>query len=378
MDRGDVGDADGKRSGLASLSITGFRGIDHLRIPRLGRVTLLAGKNGVGKTTVLDAVRVYAARGRFDALRAALVRHEEVTGMRYEDGGLASSPALDRLFHQSGATLPRIEIGPVGGGPTLKIEKVKDHADVPDELYDKLVDDLNDPYNDDLDLDEIGFLSVVFDGTQVFLPWQTRLSSSRKAFLRAQRRMPAATPCEPFGPELPNSEHMAKLWYNVALSEDEMLALSALRLVIGNRVERAAVVGQGSDRRVLVKLSDSPGPAPLRSLGDGAIRMFGIALALTNFRDGFLLMDEAENGIHYSLHYEFWNMVLQSAEKQNVQVLATTHSKDCINGFAAAALDSPGISSNLVRIGRRNGELRAVGYSIEELETAAEQNIEVR
>lgn len=47
---------------LPQLLIRGFRGIAELLIPRLGRVTLLAGKNGVGKTTVLDAVRVYAAR----------------------------------------------------------------------------------------------------------------------------------------------------------------------------------------------------------------------------------------------------------------------------------------------------------------------------
>ena len=46
---------------LPDLSIAGFRGIEALTIERLGRVTLLAGKNSVGKTTVLDAVRVYAA-----------------------------------------------------------------------------------------------------------------------------------------------------------------------------------------------------------------------------------------------------------------------------------------------------------------------------
>ena len=49
---------------LPDLSIAGFRGIERLSIPRLGRVTLLAGRNGAGKTTVLDAVRVYASRGQ--------------------------------------------------------------------------------------------------------------------------------------------------------------------------------------------------------------------------------------------------------------------------------------------------------------------------
>lgn len=48
---------------LPSLFIEGFRGIQSLELPQLGRITLLAGVNGVGKTTVLDAARFYTARG---------------------------------------------------------------------------------------------------------------------------------------------------------------------------------------------------------------------------------------------------------------------------------------------------------------------------
>ncbi len=58
---------------LPSLVIKNFRGIDELTIPRLGRVTLLAGKNGVGKTTVLDAVRIWADRGVIGAIDSVLI-----------------------------------------------------------------------------------------------------------------------------------------------------------------------------------------------------------------------------------------------------------------------------------------------------------------
>ena len=60
--------ADNNNLHLPNLTIMGFRGIDELSIPRLGRVTLLAGKNSVGKTTVLEAVQGYAARGRYSTL----------------------------------------------------------------------------------------------------------------------------------------------------------------------------------------------------------------------------------------------------------------------------------------------------------------------
>ena len=117
---------------------------------------------------------------------------------------------------------------------------------------------------------------------------------------------------------------------------------------------------------------------PLRSLGDGALRLFAVALGLGVSRDGFLLIDEAENGIHYSVERDYWRMVLQTAHENNVQVVATTHSWDCIRGFAQAATDLNDVDGVLVRLDRQAETLHAVEYSEEELQIAAEQGIEVR
>ena len=106
--------------------------------------------------------------------------------------------------------------------------------------------------------------------------------------------------------------------------------------------------------------------------------MFGVALALANSRGGFLTIDEAENGIHYSLQSDFWRMALQAASEHDVQVLATTHSDDCVRGFARAAVEVEDVEGVLVRLERKAEKIRAVEYSEEELETAAEQGIEVR
>ena len=50
---------------LTSLEIKNFRTFAHLRIERLGQVNLILGKNNVGKTTLLEALQVYASPSAF-------------------------------------------------------------------------------------------------------------------------------------------------------------------------------------------------------------------------------------------------------------------------------------------------------------------------
>ncbi|MCY3640969.1 MAG: AAA family ATPase, partial [Gammaproteobacteria bacterium] len=103
-----------------------------------------------------------------------------------------------------------------------------------------------------------------------------------------------------------------------------------------------------------------------------------ISLGLANSRGGFLLLDEAENGIHYSVQPRFWEMVLHTAERHGIQVFATTHSFDCVRGFAEAAIANRAVQANLVRLDRDEEGIRAVPYSEEGLKAAADQGIEVR
>ena len=102
-----------KKLHLPDLSITGFRGVGSLSIARLGRVTMIAGRNGVGKTTVLDAVRVYAARGHPVVLDELLERREEFMSTRDDDNDLVTLPDYAGLFHGWDVTQKKpIIIGP--------------------------------------------------------------------------------------------------------------------------------------------------------------------------------------------------------------------------------------------------------------------------
>ncbi len=372
---------------LPDLSISGFRGIERLSIERLGRVTLLTGRNGVGKTTVLDAVRVYAARGRPIVLHELLERREEFVAALDEDHDRVVVPDYTALFHGRGATqgVP-ITIGPRSGGDDLLIAG-STPGDWSPEQRELFADHLTEA--------DVQAVRIVYREKERLLPSFLAADdrraanwSRRRYFRNLQRGLfddsewPVIE-CESLGPGLLNNSKLARFWDNVALTDEEDLSIRALQL-IGDSIERVAVVGDderrypGDGRRVVVKLKDHPRPVPLKSLGDGVTRVFAAGLALANGRDGFLVVDEAENGIHYSLQPDFWGMVLRAAHQNNVQVLATTHSWDCVAGFARAATQFRDAEGVLIRLEKDGEEVRVVEYSEEDLRTAANQHIEVR
>ncbi len=65
-----------------------------------------------------------------------------------------------------------------------------------------------------------------------------------------------------------------------------------------------------------------------------------MTLALVNSSNGFLLIDEFENGLHYSVLHKVWKLIFRLAKDLNVQVFATTHSHDCVTAFQAASQNS--------------------------------------
>src|SRR6266849_7306838 len=76
---------------LNSLEIRGFRGFRQLQIERLGRVNLIVGKNNVGKSSLLEALQLYAHRGSPRLIWELLVARDE---SRYSSGVLDESKYL--------------------------------------------------------------------------------------------------------------------------------------------------------------------------------------------------------------------------------------------------------------------------------------------
>lgn len=370
---------------LPDLSITNFRGIRQLSINKLGRVTLIAGRNGVGKTAVLEAVRVYAARGDRGVLQELLYSREELIEILDEDRDRRLSPDYSALFFSRNVTSNQtVLIGPAFGEYSLRIEAA-DVKDIPEPQQDWL---------SEFNSEATQVLRVIYRDAEFLLPWLAepsdllgrdlvrRVPRSLLRAIASKREMPDPIKCESLGPGLLANHVLASYWDKVVLTPEQSLVLNALALS-GQKIEGIAVVGdhrgcQRLGRRITVKVRDQIQPIPLKSLGDGITRLFAASLALAVSRNGFLVVDEVENGIHHTIQHEFWSMILKAAHDNNVQVLATTHSFDCIKAFASAASEIEESEGALIRLEGENGDLRAIEYTEEELEIVSDRDIEVR
>lgn len=369
---------------LPDLYIEGFRGIDALTIPRLGRVTLLAGKNGIGKTTVLEAVVTFAAVGEPILLAQVLLGHDERSGELTSEN--ARIPEWKSLFN--GRKPSTIKIGK-RDAPLIIANHDMSTEQIMEVMRTTQLNTLTGspsaiPPALRITYGPIAYIAplVPYRGehfTVYPVKWHDNEESEQCLARRDRDLGPGALVRSAADLDIWTYAR----WDEVSENGDEDRIFDAVRIV-DNEIEDIQVIGdmQSGGRKAMAKLVSARGRVPLNSRGEGAVRMFQIATALVNCKDGFLLIDEASNLLHYSIQRDFWRMVLQAAQANNMQVIATTHSADCIRGFAEAATENKDVEGVLYRLSRKGGPLRAVEYDEEELaifaERMAEQHLELR
>lgn len=108
------------------------------------------------------------------------------------------------------------------------------------------------------------------------------------------------------------------------------------------------------------------------------VRAFGIALALVNVSNGILLVDEFESGLHYSVQYDLWRLVISIARRLNVQVFASTHSWDCVEAFQKASQEEKSEEGMLIRLERKEQSIIPTLFNERRLSIATREQIEIR
>lgn len=259
--------------------------------------------------------------------------------------GPESAPDYASLFYGRIPTPDRpITIGPRSGRDDLRIEAVQSHPES--------------PFTELPTADELEAVRVVYRDEERFV--------SHPGAGRDEPEWPVIE-CGSLGSGLPDNRQLARLWERATLAQATDLLMRFLRLATDG-IESAFVAADERRRigNIMVVLRGQPCSLSLKSLGDGAMRRFVIALALASSRGGFLVVDGVENGIHHSGQSDFWRLVFRTVRQLEVQMLATTHRYDCVKGFARAAAEAEA-ESVLVRLERNDGQVRAVEYTREHL-----------
>ncbi len=121
---------------------------------------------------------------------------------------------------------------------------------------------------------------------------------------------------------------------------------------------------------------------PINVMGDGIRRILAILAAISERKNGILLIDEVENGLHYRTLSILWRAILKMALDNKVQLFITTHSYECIEAFTQVyqeqKLDIGENFISLFRIGNNQGKHRAFQYEADTLLAGIEGEFEVR
>ncbi len=118
---------------------------------------------------------------------------------------------------------------------------------------------------------------------------------------------------------------------------------------------------------------------PITYMGDGINKLLSILLAIPTVKNGgCLLIDEMENGFHYSVMPKVWQAISDLATRLNAQIIATTHSLEFVRSASQINKDRKDNVFSLHRLERINDEIKAINYDQENLDTSIELNWEVR
>jgi len=376
---------------LDSLYIKNYRNLQALTISSLSRVNLIIGKNNTGKSTILEAIAIYASKGDLNLIYELISERGE--NFKVTEANKNATEANMRTF----SSLFSNRIVSFEHEEAISIGNVEASLFGLQQSTEKLISLRFIRYFDEIQRDSQTITSrkrILIDGEELnkqFVNFKVGLEirvGQDSYLLPLDEDRPMRFGFKGLG----NNERVqfirtrnidkainGKLWDNITLTEKEQFVIDALK-IIEPSTERIAFIEENlRERTSVIKLSNSNRVFPLRSMGDGINRILTIILALVNSDNGFLLIDEFENGLHHTVQEQLWEIIFQLSQRLNVQVFATTHSEDCIIGFENTLNNNSNLlGGKLIRLDNINGIIKQVEFNANELRIANDYNIEIR
>lgn len=348
---------------LHELEIQGFRCFPSLTAKPLGRVNLLVGKNNAGKTAFLDAVELLTSFG--PGLRwASLLRRKESSRRTVED-------------EQTGSLVSELYVYPLSLFYGYQFVENKTCTIVSqDSSFEMRSGGLSLVINDRPSIDVTRVSFGIGSGSSSSSYIMDLSGAHRLHYVKENEEF-----FDPFVRFLPttrmDTHDMTALWDEVQAMDEDNLVLDALKYIDPN-VVRLLARGKGDQRQFWVRLRGQSDLVRLSSVGDGMRHILALALNVAMSGDRYLLIDEIDTGLHFSVMTKMWRMLIESAKRLNVQIFATTHSMDCIHALAEVHQQMKLTPEDLMLHRLVAGMDKTTCYTPDELVAVAEFQGEVR
>ena len=346
---------------LSSFKAVHYRGIDGLSLPRLSQANLVTGVNGIGKTALIEAMWLFTGRYNPTLLWNANVQRSSVS-------------VLDPVARLSNDAL-ELQGTEDGSSHRMKTEFEKT-ADItpPATTGETAQQGL-------MQLPVVGRIKTCLDGKLAKggvkgmqpTPWGMVVHETPPP---PAPRADCVIESTKFQLDTPG-EYLQR--YSDIVRENCKTELTnAINLVLPG-VEGLEILTSRTGESYLSALTADGVQLPLHDLGGGVVRMYRLMLSFFASRDGILLADEMENGIHHSALREIWIRARQWMREWNVQLVATTHSAECIEAAVEAYSDTPDdLSIHKLYVSEPTGNVKAATFTGETLEGARGLDLEVR
>ena len=354
---------------LKSLKIENFRCFPSFEMQQLGRLNLIVGTNNSGKTSILEALQLLLNTPftfDFEILEEIITdRSEYVMSDEYQDRNLVVHHLfynhyidIDSKFTISGKSFDDKQLELIVSIKNKKIDIDQESLCL---CVKRLISSMavETPFK----LSSAGLLSlkILRSATNNLNHRKSNIQFVNSSSLTAEKAL--------------------DLFEDIILTPEEELVIQALQIIEPQIKRIAPLIGKngyrGSRGSFVIQTPENP-RIPIGSMGDGMWRMLGLALAIVNAKDGVLLVDEIDTGLHFTVMSDMWKMLWETAKRLNVQIFATTHSNDCWQSLADIA-NAENPSEDGITIHRiEKGKPHSIVFTERQIAIAAERNIEVR
>lgn len=308
---------------LTSAHIRNYRGLRDLEIPELRRVNVFTGSNDAGKTSLLEALfLVTCSTNPSDHLNAHIFKDISVDHTTTH----AAQDTLWKSLHSGLDDSKEIAIcvqDSVRGTIKLTLNPDKPYSKVPPSMasYEKESRNQVKSYAIDSRLqsptDIEDQISPSDTDEQI-----TREKGKSNGILCSSM---FASRTGLYGPSF------VKKLESIDMKNHELSVVSALKLFDPNIRNVRSTFASGQFRlSVDIGIGEF---LPVAMLGSGMQSVAQMMISLITIQDGLLLVDEFENGIHHSLLTKVWRAIYDASISTNAQIIATTHSYECISAI---------------------------------------------